>query len=103
MAREQKQVLPQDVVKKIRETDKTKSKTKTKNEQIELDDTDTPEAQSWREELYHVLTKETSPDAFERLTQRLLRESGFVQVEVTGPAILAEWYSETKYGFICHS
>ncbi|MBU1092734.1 restriction endonuclease [Patescibacteria group bacterium] len=25
-----------------------------------------------------------SPDAFERLTQRILRESGFVQVEVTG-------------------
>ena len=24
------------------------------------------------------------PDAFERLTQRLLRESGFIQVEVTG-------------------
>ena len=25
-----------------------------------------------------------SPDAFERLTQRLLRESGFIQVQVTG-------------------
>lgn len=25
-----------------------------------------------------------SPDAFERLTQRILRESGFIQVEVTG-------------------
>jgi len=84
LAKEQKKVSPQDVVKKVRETDKTKSKTKTKNEQIELDDTDTPEAQGWREELYHVLTKEISPDAFERLTQRLLRESGFVQVEVTG-------------------
>ena len=35
-------------------------------------------------ELYRVLTKEVSADAFERLTQRLLRESGFVQVEVTG-------------------
>jgi len=87
LAKEQKQVLSQDVVKKVRETDKAESKTKpkkVKNEQIELDDTDTPEAQGWREELYHVLTKEISPDAFERLTQRLLRESGFVQVEVTG-------------------
>ena len=27
---------------------------------------------------------EMSPDAFERLCQRLLRESGFIQVEVTG-------------------
>lgn len=25
-----------------------------------------------------------SPDAFERLVKRMLRESGFVQVEVTG-------------------
>ncbi len=57
---------------------------KTKNEIIELSDSDTPETQSWREELYHLLTKEVSPDAFERLAQRLLRESGFVQVEITG-------------------
>jgi restriction system protein len=87
LAKEQKHVIPQDVVKKIRETDKAESRQKnkkSKNDQIELDDTDTPEAQGWRDELYHVLTKETTPDAFERLTQRLLRESGFVQVEVTG-------------------
>lgn len=41
------------------------------------------ESESWRETLHHILTKELSPDAFERLTKRLLRESGFVQVEVT--------------------
>lgn len=57
---------------------------KAKNEQIELEDIDAPETQGWREELYRVLTKEVSADAFERLTQRLLRESGFVQVEITG-------------------
>lgn len=87
LAKEQKRVLSQDVVKKVREKDKAESKTKPKkikNEQIELEDADTPEAQGWREELYQVLTKDISPDAFERLTQRLLRESGFVQVEVTG-------------------
>lgn len=87
LAKEQKRVLSQDVVKKVRETDKAESKTKPKklkNEQIELEDADTPEVQGWREELYQVLTKDISPDAFERLTQRLLRESGFVQVEVTG-------------------
>lgn len=85
LAKEQKRVLSQDVVKKVRETDKAESKTKKlKNEQIELEDADTPEVQGWREELYQVLTKDISPDAFERLTQRLLRESGFVQVEVTG-------------------
>ena len=37
----------------------------------------------WQEELLDVLQK-MSPPAFERLVQRLLRESGFVQVEVTG-------------------
>lgn len=40
--------------------------------------------ETWRIELHRLLTKELSPDAFERLVQRLLRESGFIQVEVTG-------------------
>ena len=87
LAKEQKHVTPQIVVKEVREADKAESKQKkkkNKNEQIEIDDVDTPEAQGWREELYHLLTTQISPDAFERLTQRLLRESGFVQVEVTG-------------------
>ncbi len=42
------------------------------------------ETQAWRERLHHILIEEMTPDAFERLTQRLLRESGFVHVEVTG-------------------
>jgi len=86
LAKEKKQVLPQDVVKTVRENDKRASKhnKKAKNEQIELEDVDAPETQGWREELYRLLTNEISADAFERLTQRLLRESGFVQVEVTG-------------------
>ncbi len=37
----------------------------------------------WQEELLDVILK-MSPSGFERLIQRLLRESGFVQVEVTG-------------------
>ncbi|MBQ6808479.1 MAG: restriction endonuclease [Firmicutes bacterium] len=41
------------------------------------------EIQSWRDKLKKVLLN-LAPDAFERLTQRLLRESGFTQVEVTG-------------------
>jgi restriction system protein len=87
LAKEQKHVSPQEVAKKVRETHKAATRQKhkkSKNEKIELDDIDTPETQGWHEELYHVLTKEISPDAFERLTQRLLRESGFIQVEVTG-------------------
>lgn len=42
------------------------------------------EAESWRSILHHVLIHEISPDAFERLAKRILRKSGFVQVEVTG-------------------
>ena len=87
LAKENKHVEPHMVVKEVRQADKAESKNinkKTKNEEIELADNDTPEAQGWREELYCLLTKEISSDAFERLTQRLLRESGFVQVEVTG-------------------
>ena len=43
-----------------------------------------PEEEQWREKLYRLLTQKLSPTAFERLVQRLLRESGFTQVEVTG-------------------
>ena len=42
------------------------------------------ETLAWREKLHHILIEEMSPEAFERLTQRMLRESGFVHVEVTG-------------------
>ncbi len=38
---------------------------------------------TWRETLLHVL-KEMTPEGFERLCQRLLRESGFIEVQVTG-------------------
>lgn len=42
------------------------------------------EEQDWKEKLSIVLTQKLDPSAFERLVQRLLRESGFIQVEVTG-------------------
>ncbi len=38
---------------------------------------------AWRDELLQVLLQ-LDPSAFERLVQRILRESGFLQVEVTG-------------------
>jgi restriction system protein len=38
---------------------------------------------TWRDELLETLLKMSAP-AFERLVQRMLRESGFTQVEVTG-------------------
>ena len=45
----------------------------------EFDEESTP----WQESLLGTLLQ-MSPDAFERLCQRLLRESGFIEVEVTG-------------------
>ena len=41
------------------------------------------EIPSWEDELLDII-KQIKPDAFERLCQRLLRESGFIQVEVLG-------------------
>lgn len=49
-----------------------------------FDKTNGDEEQSWRIQIHHILTKTLAPSAFERLIQRLLRESGFIQVEVVG-------------------
>ena len=43
------------------------------------------EAVTWQEQLHKTLLQ-LSPAGFERLAQRLLRESGFIHVEVTGRA-----------------
>ena len=86
-AREEKDVTPSKVLKYVRALDKksTNKRSKKTDIAIELAGNESPEeTKAWREELHHLLTQEISPDAFERLTQRLLRESGFVQVEVTG-------------------
>jgi restriction system protein len=42
-----------------------------------------PADESWRDALLSVI-QEASPESFERLAQRLLREAGFTRVEVTG-------------------
>lgn len=44
---------------------------------------ESPTEVTWRDELLATLRK-LEPSAFERLIQRLLRESGFIQVEVIG-------------------
>lgn len=44
---------------------------------------DEEQAADWKDELLSVL-KSMSPDGFERLCQRILREHGFTQVEVLG-------------------
>jgi restriction system protein len=47
---------------------------------------DTPQELDWRQRLHGILTRKLTPAAFERLVQRVLREAGFTQVEVTGRA-----------------
>ena len=75
-------VDPLEVVRTVRELNR---KAREARQAPEEENEELPEeAQDWRTKLHHVLTKEMSPDAFERLVKRMLRESGFVQVEVTG-------------------
>jgi restriction system protein len=66
-----------DVVRYVRENFK-----KSKQESSDVED-EQDKIIEWQEKLLDVILK-MSPSGFERLIQRLLRESGFVQVEVTG-------------------
>lgn len=86
--RELQAINSEEIVKKVREMTFLKVKDAEKfnlgDQNLENDGVDIPdEIQTWREKLKNVL-KNLKPDAFERLTQRLLRESGFTQVKVTG-------------------
>ena len=88
MGRELEKINPEEVVQKVREMTFLKTNDThnidIEDENLENDGVDTPdEIQSWREKLKNILLN-LKPDAFERLTQRLLRESGFTQVKVTG-------------------
>jgi restriction system protein len=67
--------IPSDVRKQY----KSKKKRTATSEEPPLEG----EAKNWKDDLLAVLTG-IKPDAFERLAQRVLRESGFVRVEVTG-------------------
>lgn len=67
------------IVKHVKEMNK-RARAQRKNVEQIVEDV---EALAWEDELLEVILS-ISPDAFERLFQRILRESGFVQVEVTG-------------------
>ncbi len=62
---------PKEVVKTV------KSAPKSRDETTEPDE-------PWKQQLHTILTEKLSPASFEKLVQRVLRESGFIQVEVTG-------------------
>jgi len=73
-----------EIVQKVRAMSKKTNEQSIADDNLENDGIELPdEAMNWRDQLRDVLLK-ISPDAFERLTLRLLRESGFTQVEVTG-------------------
>lgn len=76
--RQTKKVNPTKVKRFVRDLDKQERSVLDKIHSEEEDAEFT-----WKEELLGTLLQ-MDPSAFERLTQRLLRESGFIQVEVTG-------------------
>lgn len=74
-----------EIVRFVRNQRKT-NKVNQKNEKIvsNLDiEEEVDESLEWKEKLLNTILA-ISPNAFEKLVQRLLRESGFVEVEVTG-------------------
>lgn len=52
--------------------------------QIRLVDDELTDDEEWKGKLLNIISTHLSPNAFERLVQRILREKGFSQVEVTG-------------------
>ena len=59
------------------------AKSATETDPVDLVDEGPEEAEDWNAQLLSVLGQ-VKPDAFERLSQRLLREAGFTKVEVRG-------------------
>jgi restriction system protein len=78
-----KEVDPKEVSRFVNLSDKEQRVQQKKGNEGDVEETP-EEIQSWRAALHNLLTKKLDPAAFERLTKRLLRESGFVHVEVTG-------------------
>lgn len=74
----------EEIVRFVQQLSKKSNKEKdaSENEKAEIQD-EIDDLIDWKEALIEVLLQ-IEPSAFERLCQRLLRESGFVQVEVTG-------------------
>lgn len=71
-----------EIVKKVKELTSTKKQSDAKLEEQEITE-ELEITEIWKDNLLNTLY-EITPSAFERLAQRILRESGFSQVEVTG-------------------
>jgi restriction system protein len=75
-------VNPKDVKKVIAQLYRESLKKEPTREEIEEKIVESEES-TWEDQLLEII-KDIPPDSFERLCQRILRESGFIQVEVTG-------------------
>jgi restriction system protein len=80
-----KEVVKRKVVTEDRQERLNKEKTKPVENNDEPDDNEEIQKFSWQEQIIEEL-QNISPSSFERLCQRLLRELGFQNVEVTGQA-----------------
>ena len=86
---ETQQVDPKEIKRLLGQKREARKQAQTKKEAALTEEIETSaedpadETASWRENLLDTL-QNIPPDAFERLCQRLLRESGFIEVEVTG-------------------
>lgn len=78
-------ISTKDIVKTVKDKDRQERQKKKigTNGQGAIKFEDQEQEENWKHQLLSILYN-ISPDAFERLTQRILRESGFAQVEVTG-------------------
>lgn len=79
---------PNEIKRTVREqTRQVTTQTETKEEQEKQTEKEVEFeieiSENWKQQLLNTLYN-ISPAAFERLAQRILRESGFIQVEVTG-------------------
>ena len=72
-----------EIVRTVRDTDKSTEISINSVNDITTLETLEEEELSWHQQIHKKLLS-LEPSAFERLTQRLLRESGFIQVQVTG-------------------
>lgn len=79
-AKELEELNPQEVVRAVKALEKKDSESK---DTANAAPHEISEEQKWKQKLYGILTQ-LNPAAFERLAQRVPRESGFTQVEVTG-------------------
>lgn len=73
---------PREIVKAVKEAEKSRS-VSPESAAGTVETIETLKELAWHQQLHKMLI-DLEPSAFERLTQRLLRESGFIQVQVTG-------------------